>query len=95
MYGPPTRRASLCAFLARVLRTAGARGPGGPKLTQAVGPPKGGLVAAEDALAAVGHGAAHPYSRTGGACDLPRSAGNRGRQTVIGFAVERLGEFWI
>ena len=32
---------------------------------------------------------------TGGACDLPRSAENRGRQTVIGFAVERLGEFWI
>ena len=26
---------------------------------------------------------------------LPRSAGNRGRQTVIGIPVERLGEFGI
>ena len=34
-----------------------------------------------------------PYISTGGACDLPRSAGNRGSQTEIGFAVERLVKF--
>ena len=34
-----------------------------------------------------------PYMSTGGACDLPRSAGNRGSKTVIGNPVERLGEF--
>ena len=35
-----------------------------------------------------------PYISTGGACDLPRSAENRGAQTVTGIMVERLGEFW-
>jgi len=35
----------------------------------------------------------HPYICTGGACDLPRSAGNRGSKTVTGFAVERFLQF--
>ena len=34
----------------------------------------------------------HPHAAT---ARLPRSAGNRGSKTVTGFAVERLGEFWI